>query len=121
MTHLSYVNFAVFHALLCLLVVVFAACDGEGHSGLAAWCSAGAEWLEWWKGWLLRSGAFPLRSTGDGGAGQTAPSFFLLSPYPPVYPKPLGGGGMGDRARGERGEGDGAVTFFLLLLFSFIF
>ena len=24
--------------------------------------SARAEWKEWWKGWLQRSGAFPLRS-----------------------------------------------------------
>ena len=23
--------------------------------------STRVEWLEWWKGWLLRSGAFPLR------------------------------------------------------------
>ena len=25
--------------------------------------SARAEWLEWWKGWPSRGGAFPLRST----------------------------------------------------------
>ena len=28
-----------------------------------SWCSARAERMEWWKGWLHRSGAFPLRST----------------------------------------------------------
>ena len=33
--------------------------------------SARAEWLEWWKGWLHWSGAFPLRSAcGEGERGE---------------------------------------------------
>ena len=40
-------------------------------------------------------------------------------PTPPVYPKPLGG--VGDRARGERGKGDGAVTLFPLFFFLYFF
>ena len=32
--------------------------------------SARAERMEWWRGWLLRSGAFPLRSAWGGGWGR---------------------------------------------------
>ena len=42
--------------------------------------SARAEWLEWWKGWLYVSGAFPLQSAWEGMLSFTRA--FPHSPFP---------------------------------------